>query len=280
MTTRLCNLFAVLLLLAATAGAVEIPLRDGTLVEAASYTANGSYLMVVLPSGAQVAYDVGDVDLEALRAGEQAPAADEPPVAPPSLQDLALGRELSVEAPTESGVSMRISDHDVGHVTANGTPIKPAGGDDDEEEGVPADHEQGGQVVLKGSQVIPLGQGRWRVEGQVVNRRQDAVQSVQVRITATPPAGDPIIATVPVANTLGPDEAGSFDHSFTLPADRGDSSDSGAAGEAQPLVRFDVFWMQVGETKRRDDRIPRPNAVPRLPGQGQGMGQEQPRDEF
>lgn len=261
MTSRCAMLGMAFCLLAAAAAAVEIPLRDGSVIEADSYTANGSYVIAVLPSGAQVAYDLADVDMEALRAGEQAAASETAPVAQPSLQDLAANRDLAVDVPEDRGAGLRISDHDVGHVRADGSPL-PSDDEaaDEDQGGVPDGHEKGGQVALKGFQLAPAGTGRWRVEGQVVNLLPNAVESIQVRITASPATGDPIIATVPVANRLGPDEVGSFEHIFAVPA---------ADGDTQPPVRFEVFWMQTGETVRRDDRIPRPNAVPPVPGQRQ-----------
>ena len=45
-------------LLAGPAAAIEVRLRDGTVIEAASYTLTGSYLMLELPDGARVAYDL------------------------------------------------------------------------------------------------------------------------------------------------------------------------------------------------------------------------------
>ena len=63
------------------AAAVEVRLRDGTVLEAASYTLTGSFLMLSLPDGRQFAYDVADVDLDSLET-EQAESA--PPPARPS----------------------------------------------------------------------------------------------------------------------------------------------------------------------------------------------------
>ena len=49
-------------------------MRDGTVITAESYRLTGSYIMLKLGDGRQVAYDVADVDLDALRAAEAAAA--------------------------------------------------------------------------------------------------------------------------------------------------------------------------------------------------------------
>ncbi len=64
------SIFAILIVGAASA--VEIQLKDGTIISADSYKLTGSYLMLQMPDGRHVAYDVADVDLDALRAAEAA----------------------------------------------------------------------------------------------------------------------------------------------------------------------------------------------------------------
>jgi len=110
---RAVVLVVAIVLVGLSAAALEVRLRDGTVFEAASYTVNGSYLMVTLPGGQQVAYDVADVDLEALRAAESRAAE---PAAPTTVApELAGSRELADAAggPRASGIA--ITDQDVTH---------------------------------------------------------------------------------------------------------------------------------------------------------------------
>ena len=65
------------ILIVGAASAVEIQLKDGTIISADSYKLTGSYLMLQMPDGRHVAYDVADVDLDALHAAEAAAAPAE-----------------------------------------------------------------------------------------------------------------------------------------------------------------------------------------------------------
>ena len=62
----------ILILVVAPASAMEVPFRDGSVVDAVSYTVTGSYVMLEMENGGKVAYDVADIDLEALRQAEAA----------------------------------------------------------------------------------------------------------------------------------------------------------------------------------------------------------------
>ena len=50
------------LVVAGTATALDVPFRDGTVITADSYKVTGSYVMIVLADGSQVAFDVADVE--------------------------------------------------------------------------------------------------------------------------------------------------------------------------------------------------------------------------
>jgi len=229
---------ACILVAAAAAAAVEVRLRDGTVIEAETYTLTGSYLMLTLPDGSQVAYDVADVDLEALRAAELAAAP-----APATAQErpspsLSVGRTLAL--PPEGGPSgLAITDQDVAHVRAGsqGTTGAAAGGAEEGPPGPPAGFQEGGGVVLNGGlQLSSLGEGRWRVEGEVVNRGRHPARDVRVQLLVIAGAGaEPAATELKVASVLAVDQSGSFFHTVTVPA-----TDDGAA----PEIRARVWWLQ------------------------------------
>lgn len=251
----------VVLLAAGLAAAAEIPMRDGSTVTAAGYEVTASYVLIRFADGRQVAYDPADVDVEALRATEAATgSADVPPPAggPKSLRDLAAGRSLDLE-PAESAAPT-ISDHDVAHVDARGERVTTEEERREQERtGTPEGYREGGRVQLGRWEVVPLGEGRWQVEGEVVNRSQDPALDVKVRITVPQPGSEARISTVPVASVLGPDQTGSFSQAFTLP-------ESGDQKRPEGL-EISVFWMQEKGTVREEHRRPVPNAPPPPPGQ-------------
>lgn len=239
----------VLALAAGMAGAVEVRLNDGTVISAESYKLTGSYLMLKLADGRQVAYDVGDVDLDALRAAEAAAAAAEQGSAEAEASPdkaLSSGRQLKHAGTVgeDSGGGMTISDRDVKHVRGSGVL-----GEGEEEEteqggGVPAGFESGGGVVLSDLRVSSAGEGRWQVSGEIVNRSPAPVLNVRV-ILETIPVGteEKWTGEVPVASALGPDEKGAFSHTFSA---------ENPSDQSRPNVRANVIWMQQ-ETQRAPD---------------------------
>jgi hypothetical protein len=224
---RIFSTLCVGLLLAGAVAAVEVTFNDGTVISAESYRITGSYVMLKLADGRQVAYDVADVDIAALRAAEAATATHE--------ADAGAGR------PTErlsSGRSLKDA------ATVGGA--------------VPEGFEQGGGVVLNSIRVTPAGEGRWQVEGEIINRSPTPVMNVRVKLeTAGSPGDEPWRGEVPVTSYLGPDETGTFSHAFEATA---------AKGRAHPDVRASVIWMRQ-ETKRTPDYtkaggVPHPSNLP------------------
>jgi hypothetical protein len=263
--------FAMLVLVLATglwAAALDVPLRDGTVIPAASYKITGSYVMLQLPDGRQVAYDVNDVDLEALRAAEAAAAAasavdgSESDRAVDRRDALSTGRTLKSahEAEAAEDGSLTISDRDVRHV--RGSRVRGEAEEEesgaDGEDGVPAGFQQGGRVMLNDLRVSSLGGGRWQVDGEVVNRNPNPVQSVSVRLeTLARDDDEPWSGEVPVAALIAPNEKATFSHTFA--AEVGE-------GQAAPNVRASVMWMQE-ETRRVPDYtkaggVPHPSNLP------------------
>jgi hypothetical protein len=261
---RLVQSLALVLLIAGSAAAVDVTMRDGTVIAADSYRLTGSYIMLKLPNGAQVAYDVADVDLDALRAAEAA-AADaqaEPAGAAETAGTLSGGRSLKDAALVgeDDGSSLKITDRDVRHVRGSGVAgeDEETEGEEGSEGGVPEGYQQDGGVVLNSINVTPAGEGRWTVEGVVANRTPTTVNDVRVRLEAALAGSDePWTGEVPVASTLEPDQTGVFTHSF-----------AGAAppGVAHPNVRVSVLWMRKETTRRPDytkaGGVPHPSNLP------------------
>jgi hypothetical protein len=249
---------AILIILALPAAAVEIPFKDGSVIEVASYTVNGSYLTLEMPNGARVAYDVADIDLDALTLAEAAAAAGQPMAAPP--ESTTLGVTGSLQVPEEGATGgLTITDQHVKHVSGSGI----AGPEDDEnaetpagEEGPPEGYTEGGNVLLNNVSVSPLDSGEWQVKGEVVNRSPDTVLDVRANLQAAMPEGDPWTASVGVSGMLGPDEKAAFTHTFATPA---------GAGEGwQPNIQVGVVWMK-SETKLEPNynrTAPHPSALP------------------
>ena len=244
------------LLAAAPCLAVEIPFRDGSVIEAASYTVTGSYLMVEMPGGGKVAYDVVDIDLEALNRANEAAE----PAAAPDSEPATLGGAGSLAMPGDeaAGGGLTITDQHVKHVRGSGI-----SGPEDESEEAPAGEdetpegfEEGGNVLLNNVAVAPVDGGQWEVTGEVVNRMQEPVLDVRANLQATVPDGDPWSASVPVSGLLGPDETASFTHTFATPA--------GAADDWSPQVQVSVVWMR-GESRLEPNynRMPQhPSSLP------------------
>jgi hypothetical protein len=248
--SRVVQSLTLVLLIAGTAAAVDVAMRDGTVITADSYRLTGSYIMLKLGDGRQVAYDVADVDLDALRAAEAAAAVPQGESAGADQEGdtLSGGRTLKDAALVgeDEGAGPKITDRDVKHIRGSGVR-----GEDEETEGaasseggVPEGFQQGGGVVLNSIRVNPAGEGQWTIEGEVVNRTPNTVNNVRVQLEAAAVGGgEPWRGEVAVTNTLGPDETGAFSHSFASPA---------PAGRAHPDVRASVIWMRIETTRTPD----------------------------
>ena len=262
--SRVVKILVLVLLIAGTAAAVDVTMRDGTVITAESYRLTGSYIMLKLADGRQVAYDVADVDLDALRAAEAAAAGpeDDAAVAVRNTGTLSGGRALKDVASVgeDDGSSLKITDRDVRHI--RGSRVLGEGEEEDDaasaEGGVPEGYEQGGGVVLNSIRVNPAGEGRWTIEGEIINRTPTTVNNVRVQLEAAAAGGgEPWRGEVAVTNTLGPDETGVFSHGFAgeRPPDR-----------AHPDVRASVIWMRQETTRTPDytraGGVPHPSNLP------------------
>jgi hypothetical protein len=238
----------LVLLVAGSAAAVEVTLRDGTVITATSYRLTGSYIMLEMADGRHVAYDVADVDLDALRAAEAAAGEEAEPASAPDTGTLSGGRTLKDAATVgeDDSSSLKITDRDVRHIRGSGVLGEEEQGEDttSTEGGVPEGYQQGGGVMLSSIRVNPAGEGQWTIEGEVVNRSPQTVNNVRVQFEATIAGSDePWRGETQVTSTLPPDEVGTFSHSFAGPAPE---------GRAHPDVRASVIWMRQ-ETRRTPD---------------------------
>jgi hypothetical protein len=256
--------FCAALLVCGVAAAVDVRLNDGTVIEAESYRLTGSYIMLKLADGRQVAYDVADVDLEALRAAEAAAAAEsgaQQETEPDESSDtLASGRSLkdASTAGEDQGTALTISDRDVRHV--RGSQVQ---GEEEEDEAanpteVTEDHQQGGAVMINGLRIDKIGEGRWQITGEVLNRSPEPVLDVYVKLETMPSDGaEPWNGEVPVSGSLGADETAPFSHTFSAPQ---------PSGSPAPNVRASVFWMRKVTTRVADytgaGGVPHPSNLP------------------
>jgi hypothetical protein len=263
--SRVVQSLLLVLLVAGGAAAVDVTLRDGTVITATSYRLTGSYIMLEMPEGRHVAYDVADVDLDALRAAEAATAGPEAEAAGADQESgtLSGGRSLKDAATVgeDDSSSLKITDRDVRHIRGSGVRGEDEEGDDTTsgpEGGVPEGYQQGAGVILNDIRVNPAGEGQWTIEGSVINSTPQAVNNVRVKFEAALAGSDePWRGEVAVTSTLPPDEVGTFTHSFAGEA---------PAGRAHPEVRASVIWMRQ-ETRRTPDYtraggVPHPSNLP------------------
>lgn len=252
---------AILIMLVLPAAALEVPFRDGSVIEVSSYTVNGSYLMLEMADGSRVAYDVADIDLDTLsQAAAAAAAAQAVQQAPPESTTLGVTGSIRIPeaTPAASSAGLTITDQHVKHVRGSGI----AGPEDEEEaapaadEGTPEGYEEGGGVLLNNVSVSPLEGGEWQVKGEVVNRTAETVLDVKANLQAAMPEGDPWTASVGVSGMLGPDEKVTFTHTFATPD---------SAGEGwTPNIQVSVVWMK-SETRLEPNYnrlAPHPSALP------------------
>ena len=107
-------------------------------------------------------------------------------------------------------------------------------------------------MVLSNLRVTGLGEGRWLVEGDVINRSPNTVTNVRVQLQ-TIATGDrsPWSAEVPVTNTLAPDETGVFSREFSA---------AQPDGKTHPDIRAAVYWLGPAAES------PQPPPGRRMPG--------------
>ncbi len=248
MTGKSLLVAALAMAVAAAAGAVDIVLKDGTVIHAKSYQVNGSYVVVTADNGAKVAYDRADVDIASMRQAA-AGGASEPTEKPPEPRGLVS--QAVARTPTEGAgkAGLTITDKDVAHVGGTGE-IEPENPEDEGASSL-ADHKEGGLVVLQGVRVDPgAAKNEWNAHGEVVNRKSMPVSDVRVVVEAVG-SGNQTIGKAEVAiGDLAPGGKGVFSHAFTSPT--------------MPALRVRTFWMQT------EAPVPAPSGAGAQPSAGGG----------
>ena len=221
----------------------EVRLNDGTVIEAASVKVTGSYVMLTMDDGRQVAYDLASVDPTSLPgASAEAPADD---AGTPSTDDTSLskGRRLDLDrVGGADGGTPAITDQDVSHVrrgrgAATGVPAEAEEGAEGEQEAA-----GGGGVVLQSLNTTPGDNGTVTVEGEVVNRSKDPARNVRAILSI----GDQR-AEVPVSGMLMPDASAAFVRAFELQLEE---------GEPMPAVNVQLQFTQEKRSFREVERQP------------------------
>jgi hypothetical protein len=219
--------------------------------------------MLTLADGRQVAYDVADVDVEALRAGEKAGEEPPPEAAEPSLSQ--GRRSLTLPSTEEKRGGLVITDQDVEHVRGTGEAVE-TGEEEEGEEGAEGEegpgegYQSGGRVVLDHVEVTSEGEGRWQVRGEVFNGRDRPVINVRVQLqTIARPGETPWSDEVTVTSQLGAGERGVFSQTFEA---------AKPENKAHPDVRASVYWMEP-QGERTPQRPPAASAAPSMPGGGE-----------
>lgn len=218
------------LLVAAAAAAVEIPLKNGTTLNASSYRITGSYLMATLANGQRVAYGVADVDLEALQRAEaatEAPAeiAAQPEARPPSIMDAraAEDRPRSVVTITDGDVAPARPDVEASAADDAGAAAGP-----------PPGYTEGSGLVINRLRVDQVDDGIWDVRGVIVNRGSEPARDVRVQIDVTDAAGEALASpTLELSPELVVGESASFSHHVETPE--------------RPTAKIRVFWLRTAQ---------------------------------
>ncbi len=221
----LVSTLGIVLFSLAVAQAVDIPLRNGKVIEVESYRLTGSYLMVKLSDGRQVGYDVADIDVEALLAAEKE-ASTEAPVEQVRLRPSIM--DATVEEGSEPGAT--ISDEDVEHVTLTDDTEDEDEADEENAEGPPPGFSEGQRVVQENVAIEEARPGVWQISGKVTNRSPVVVSDVRIQIEATPPGGQALPnVNARLADTLAPGQAVRFAETIDCPK--------------RPLIGTRVFYM-------------------------------------
>ncbi|MCP4897243.1 MAG: hypothetical protein GY906_09765 [bacterium] len=222
---------AISMLVSVSLGAVDVPLRDGSVVQVESYKVIDGYVLIKFGDGGQVAYATADIDMQALRQAEMAAREADPQneagEKKPGRSSKSILGAVSEQQDSTSGVL--ITDQDVEHIRQ---PDVAAEGEETEEEGEEAEEEPvgAGAVVVQDVFMEPAEDG-WIMRGEVFNGSKVGVQDIQVEIVSR--VGDEVIdsSRIKVAAFLQPGKGRTFAHKV-----------AGAEQRPQAIIR--AFWME------------------------------------
>jgi hypothetical protein len=248
------------LLTASGAGALEIPFRDGSVIQAESYRLTGSYILVTRADGRQVAYNAADVDIEALKATEAEAAPDQQDSESGEATKEGLGRSgqfsKAVAAEDRQRSEVAITDHDVDHVgdTAGDFDEGPAEPDTIPDEFIPG----GTMILVENFKVEPLDgeEGRYRVTGEVSHRGRNQALNVGGLLESNSGV-TPWAKRFKIADYVNAGETVAFTHDFSLELREGVDA---------PQVKIQTFY-QVRVADDQDAAAPprRPAARRTIP---------------
>jgi len=192
--------------------AVEIHLRDGSVVEAVEYTLTGSYLLLETADGRHVAYDIADVDLESLPPADGAEKTQDVP----ETDRGKLGVSAALILPEDEQVpeGLTITDRDVGHALPAGAEEAETGKARDDAAG---DSRVGGGVEISRLLTVPLDAGRYRITVEVVNRTQETVQAVRATVSVSYPDRHPWTDQLSIAAVLAAGDTAELTSVVSLP---------------------------------------------------------------
>jgi len=249
---------AAAVLVAVAGFAAEVRLNDGTVIEAASVKVTGSYVMLTMADGRQVAYDLASVDPTSLPGAEGGATAEaDAAAAQGDGRSLSTGRSLDLDrvGGVDEGTPA-ITDRDVSHVrTGRGAAAGVAGEEATADEG-DEDQASGGGVVLQSLNTTPGEGGAITVEGEVVNRSKDPARNVRAIISVGSER-----AEVPISGMLMPDASAAFVRAFDLQLEEGASVPS-----VNVQLQFTQEKRSFKEVERQPDRqLPGP-PVPTVGG--------------
>ena len=224
-------------LLVTAAAAVEIPLKNGKTLDASAYKITGSYVIMTLANGQRVAYDVADVDLEALQRAETAATETPSEAAPPEARLPSIMDARAAEDRPRSVVTITDGDVAPAHPEEEASPA----GDSAAAAGPPPGYAEGGSVIVDRLRVDAVDEGIWDVHGVIANRGSTPARDVRVQIDVTTAKGEALASpTLELAPELGVGETASFSHHVETPE--------------QPLARIRVFWLQNANPSQPGDQ--------------------------
>jgi len=223
-------------------------------IPAETVKVTGSYVMLTLTDGRQVAYDVADVDTASLTQPSDETAAPSPPPEPAGLSH---GKSLSLDRQPAAGSGLAITDTDVAHVR----PSLQLPGDEGGAESGGQGEDQGddeGTVRLASIGARQTDDGSWVAEGVVENSFKQPVTNVMVVLTVAGAAQSPIR----VAQNLNAGATAPFSQAISVPE-----------GVTAPQVSATIQFLRRDPSQpptrrpepanpRRGPQVPRPVAGP------------------
>jgi hypothetical protein len=209
------------LLVAAEAGAATVVLTGGKRLDVASYTINGSYVVVQYANGRRESYPTSVVDLKATRDASGEKPASTSPAAGETHSPFFAARSAT------GGGAVVVTDADVKHIEP---PLEGEQQEEGKEETAPA---TGSQVTLVSYEKKQVGDGQWEIAATVLNQGKTTVQGVSAVMRVLDDAGKPVATgSGSLAGTLEPGKQGVITARLPL--------------QSEPFqVAIDLNWQEI-----------------------------------